>query len=748
MQHQNDAHGQNFCVQQKELASEEDFEKWKTDTETEKNFLYVKDKGDYKSKTHRTAYYSCFRSGSYTPKGKGKRSIKSQGSSKLQGHCCAFIKEKIEKSSGKVSIEYCDNHTHGNDVSHLKLSEKTRSFIAEKLASGVNTKKLLCEIQDMNTLNDRDRLLRHRDILNIQNQFNIHEAVKDKDDLVSTAIWVEELRAQEYDPVLVFKPRDCEEYGLGKDEVLLGVQTEFQKDMMRLYGADFLCADSTLKSTQYDYHLTTLSVVDHTGEACPVAFLISSKVDQASLEPFMLALRERAGQLQVEVFMSDLGNCFYDAWCQVFPKPNKRFYCSWQVEKDWKANVNIKETSPEKQSDIYAFLKMLQRETVQKKFRKMLKEFLAYLEDKCLAFLDYFNKSYIANDKIQLWAGCFRKGDIVNISESAEDLHKVLRNVYFKRKQNLRVDVLLKLLLEVACDKAQKQLTEHDKRKGSNKVQETVQRHPKNDDHPNIVTNVEERKWKVTSTDGKETYMVERLMDDCSCKLKCSLCSVCLHMFSCTCVDYLVQLVACRHTHVVRMMLNDKGDDSSSEDENHDDNDLSEDDITVDYVNNHSKSEEAFQKLKQKSSKTLNKLTDILKSTSNIDIVRNVTHHLEAALKAAEVESVEVTNQTDQSSSTNEVCNTEVRGDSVNKRRRKNQDQVFKVPAKKAKKDLSARLDAILTNFCGICFKEHNLRQGAVQGWRQCSACRIWVHIGCDDFPENREYMCLVCRTP
>ena len=176
-------------------------------------------------------------------------------------------------------------------------------------------------------------------------------------------------------------------YGLGKDDVLLGVQTEFQRDMMLLHGDKFICADSTHKSTQYDYLLTTLSVVDDFGEACPVAFLISNKEDQASLEPFMQALRNRVGELKVEEFMSDLANTLYNSWCAVFPKPTKRFYCSWHVDKNWKANVISKEKSLEKQSEIYAFLKTLQYETAENNFTKMLTQFLAYLEDQCPAFL-------------------------------------------------------------------------------------------------------------------------------------------------------------------------------------------------------------------------------------------------------------------------------------------------------------------------------------------------------------------------
>ena len=218
LQHQNDAHGRSFRIQHREMDSEKEFEKWKIDIQAENNCLYVKDVGAQTRKYHRTSYYYCNRSGFYEARGSGQRGLKSQGSSKLQAHCCAFITKKVEKGTGRVSVEYCDNHTHGTKFSHLRMSEETRSFNAGKLASGVDSKKLLREIREkINTLNGRGSILVHKDILNIKHQYNIHEAARDKNDLKSTSIWVEELRAQEYDPILIFKPTECEEYGPGSE---------------------------------------------------------------------------------------------------------------------------------------------------------------------------------------------------------------------------------------------------------------------------------------------------------------------------------------------------------------------------------------------------------------------------------------------------------------------------------------------------------------------------------------------------
>ena len=56
----------------------------------------------------------------------------------------------------------------------------------------------------------REHLIQRQDILNLQKEINLHGITKDANYLTSTCAWVEELRQQEYDPVLLFKPQGVE----------------------------------------------------------------------------------------------------------------------------------------------------------------------------------------------------------------------------------------------------------------------------------------------------------------------------------------------------------------------------------------------------------------------------------------------------------------------------------------------------------------------------------------------------------
>ena len=66
------------------------------------------------------------RSGKYIRKGKGIRSLKLQGTSKL-GHCCSAYMKAKEYESGELEVEVCDYHTHEKQLAHyqyLNLQEK------------------------------------------------------------------------------------------------------------------------------------------------------------------------------------------------------------------------------------------------------------------------------------------------------------------------------------------------------------------------------------------------------------------------------------------------------------------------------------------------------------------------------------------------------------------------------------------------------------------------------------------------
>ena len=63
------------------------------------------------------------------------------------------------------------------------------------------------------------------------------------------------------------------------------------------------------------------------------------------------------------------------------------------------------------------------------------------------------------------------------------------------------------------------------------------------------ITPLNDTSWKVDSS-------VTRVMvDSCSCYLRCRTCGVCVHIFMCTCMDFILHATVCKHIHFVKVYL-------------------------------------------------------------------------------------------------------------------------------------------------------------------------------------------------
>ena len=88
------------------------------------------------------------------------------------------------------------------------------------------------------------------------------------EDAISVDLLVNELMQEEYNPVLVYKPQGTEDPALPlpKEGFVLGIQTEFQRDLYQQYASSVICIDSTHKTNVYDFKLVTVMVIDEYSE--------------------------------------------------------------------------------------------------------------------------------------------------------------------------------------------------------------------------------------------------------------------------------------------------------------------------------------------------------------------------------------------------------------------------------------------------------------------------------------------------
>jgi len=85
----------------------------------------------------------------------------------------------------------------------------------------------------------------------------------------------------------------------------------------------------------------------------------------------------------------------------------------------------------------------------------------------------------------------------------------------------------------------------------------------------NNVCKTTQNTWQVKSTSTKNIiYILKKENDTCehNCFIKCNFCSICVHIYSCTCDDYIQHGTICKHIHlVVRSITGETGQQGAEE---------------------------------------------------------------------------------------------------------------------------------------------------------------------------------------
>ena len=344
---------------------------------------------------------------------------------------------------------------------------------------------------------------------------------------------------------------------VGVNDFIIGIQTEFQRDMLLKYGDVCVCMDATHGTNSYDFNLITVLVIDGFGEGIPVAWAIANREDVTILVEFLKAIRERTGPLQTCWFMSDDVNQYFNAWKGVFhDKETKNLLCAWHVDRAWRTALNQHVNTKQSRIEIYHQLRILLMENEEAQLRQLLQQFLSFLDTKERAFSKYFKENYC--NRLSEWASYFRIGSVVNTNMFLESFHRTLKVVYLEHKHNRRIDYLLHTLLKIARDKVFEQLTKLEKGKFTYRVSEINKRHKeaqRMESLMELVHAVDDNTWSIPSArDGSVKYTIKQTTETCDCKLRCSTCATCVHMYTCSCMDATLHATVCKHAHVITIL--------------------------------------------------------------------------------------------------------------------------------------------------------------------------------------------------
>ncbi|ENN83136.1 hypothetical protein YQE_00503, partial [Dendroctonus ponderosae] len=155
--------------------------------------------------------------------------------------------------------------------------------------------------------------------------------------------------------------------------------------------------------------------------------------------------------------MTDDDAKYYNAWTQVMQTdcPPRRLLCSWHVIKNW----NIKGKSKIKNPDVKRNMKMKLRtiitETDVIQFAEKTEEYFEHLRvEGETDFLKYLQNYYFQNEeRIMMWAHCYRINAGINTNMALESLNRVLKYDTLSGNCNIRIEKLLDMLEELVADK-------------------------------------------------------------------------------------------------------------------------------------------------------------------------------------------------------------------------------------------------------------------------------------------------------
>ena len=790
--HLKSSHNKVINVTTKTYPDLHSFMDWKEEFELKTSSSYVLHSSPKQRVNCTCYYYYCNRTGTYSSRGEGKRGLKIEGTSKIGMHCTAYIRAK-KYVSGEVIVEVCNHHIHEAELAHLHLPDSIRAMIAAKLSDGVTISTILDSVRDNVECIDRTALLCRQDVYNVKHQYNIEGTKLHENDHTSVSLWVDSLRSKEAtdddsdNPIFIFKQQGHEQTSdiddVGKNDFLIGIQTCFQGEMLKKFGPAAICMDSTHGTNVYDFYLITILVLDDLGEGVPVGWIISNREDAAIIRQVLSIIKEKCGDINTSIFMSDDADNFYNAWRSVFTVVNtKKLICAWHVDKSWRKGLQRHISSRVRQAEVYHHLRVLLSEgKMEVSFRLRLQQFISWLsnEEDLRIFLEYFQKEYVS--RLEQWAPCYRIATVANTNMAVEAFHRSLKICYMEKKQNRRIDRLLHILLKIARDKVFERVIKTQKGKMTYRLSEINKRHRAAENIASSerqLSSLGDTSWKVLSTTKQSQlpYTVTKVMtQSCSCSLRCSSCGVCVHTYMCTCMDFILHSTVCKHIHLVEMDKVSKDQEKSSTTANNEtvDNFISneydhsavgnetereaneEPDVSsLQYLSKclvNSKSTDHASSV-EKAVSLCKKIEVALLECTSLDAIKQGTKHLTAALTV--IKSIEINRTTDEPPcfptrkrpAPNANAEKQIRFKSTKKKRISSVTSLSK-PDEQQKEKCIEQMDEIDIVVCGLCLREEDRNSQSLVKWTKCELCGAWYHESCArvNTDENDTFICKIC---
>lgn len=146
----------------------------------------------------------------------------------------------------------------------------------------------------------------------------------------------------------------------------------------------------------------------------------------------------------------------------------------------------------------------------------------------------------------------YKKHAEIHTNSKLDVMYRVLKEIYFKGIKVRRLDFSVFRLLKMAWDNLFVRLTFMKKENGEYMFKMYKNRHDASTLIPYEDIIKRDQSYEVRSASNAEkTYLLEKEFENCSCQLRCADCDSCLHIYSCSCIDFSIAENVCKHVHAV-----------------------------------------------------------------------------------------------------------------------------------------------------------------------------------------------------
>ena len=431
-------------------------------------------------------------------------------------------------------------------------------YILEAVEDGTSRAELLQSVVDLFASEAKKNLesLNEEMVACYQDIFFNEAIERDKDDNLSLKSHVKDLIEyvpENANPIIMYKNQGKEMKTLQKEDIILAIQTPFQKEMMRDYGKKCLCVDLTRRREDDKFHLFSVLVFVEGEVEVPVAWLITNRSDSLVLALFFKILRLNIGPLQTEIFIGDMASTFYKSWILHFAKPTKRMFPVWELYQVLSNRLNSFIPIVEARNKVKSYLSIIPSITNVEACQYYMSALLEMLEP-YPDFKDYFKERYVNDSKLQFWASCHRVIPSSKFIPFLRSFDKTLQHLglHGNGESFSRGDLLLHKLLQLSRFLEFKVHIQTSETRLMKATKSMNAKHLYSPQGLDIYSSASGDSWFIkASAQSNSCFVMDTGCTECNCEVRCSRCKFCVHRYICSCSTFLLNPGGCEHTHSV-----------------------------------------------------------------------------------------------------------------------------------------------------------------------------------------------------